>query len=185
VSRTKLASAGIASAAVVVSMVTMMSGTANATPVQSGAISLTCVQEDGGVIWSPDAAGLLRTYNPGVAGQLKFVVTTPIHSPIAIGPGAVVATVRTVQTTANGSGVGTAWDFGGANTVPHNAGNPLTVGPLTTAAPTTPAGTRIRMVDSSAAAPSASNWSVKVVAFGSLTIYCAGKQGATTDDYTF
>jgi hypothetical protein len=183
-SRTKLASAGIASTAAAISMVTMMSGTANATPAQSSAITLTCVQAEG-VVWSTDGAGVLRTYNPSAAGQLRLNVSTPIHLPNAVAPGAAVATVRTVQTTANGSGVGTPWDFDGANTLPHNAGNPLTVGPLTTAAPTTPAGTRIRMVDTSAAAPSASNWSVKVVAFGGLTIYCSGKQDATTEDFTF
>ncbi|MGW9209894.1 hypothetical protein ACWGR4_23265 [Embleya sp. NPDC055664] len=182
--RTKFASAGIVCAAGALATSAVLSGTAHAAAPEFRGVVLTC-QDSIGNTWATNGAGELGSSDPGGTAAQKMKLTTPMTAPIQIPPNALTTTMRTVQT--SGAGAGTAWDFSGTLNPPMNIGNPIRLGPVP-AASRLAAGTKVRLVDTSGAAPSATNWSVKIEShLGGVTVftYCAGGQATGTDDFTF
>ncbi|MEU0936619.1 hypothetical protein [Embleya sp. NPDC005971] len=182
--RTRFASAGIACVATAFAASAALSGTAHAMVPESRAVTLTCV-DSGGTTWATNGPGILASSDSGGTTAQKMKLTAPMTSPVQIPPNALTTTIRTVQT--SGAGAGTAWDFAGTLNAPMNVGNPVRLGPVP-APSRLAAGTKVRLVDTSGAAPGAANWSVKIeshLAGVTVFTYCAGGQDSGTDDFTF
>ncbi|WP_406286036.1 hypothetical protein [Embleya sp. NBC_00896] len=181
-SRSKLATTGIACAAAAFAATMALSGTAHAVPDSRG-VTLTC-KDSTGTTWVTGGAGTLTSSDPGGANPQKMKLASPMVAPVAIPANSLATTIRTVQT---GAGAGTIRDFVGTVNPPMNVGNPITLGAIPATARLA-AGTTVRLQDTSAAAPSATNWSMKInttISGSSVDIYCAGKQDPASGDFGF
>ncbi|MFE3199049.1 hypothetical protein [Embleya sp. NPDC059237] len=181
-SRTKLASAGIACSAAAFAAVMALSGTANAVP-DSRSVTLTC-QDSTGTTWTTGGTGTLTSSDPGGTAAQKMKLVSPLTAPINIPANSLTTTIRTIQT---GAGAGTVRDFTGTVNLPMNTGNQINLGPVAGTSRLA-AGTTVRLKDTSAAGPSATNWSVKIttsISGSPVDIWCSGKQDAASADYSF
>ncbi|MFI1384991.1 hypothetical protein [Embleya sp. NPDC020886] len=179
-SRTKLASAGIACSAAAFAAVMALSGTANAVP-DSRSVNLTC-KDSTGTTWVTGGTGTLTSSDPGGTAAQKMKLISPLLAPQNIPANSLTTTIRTIQT-----GTGTVRDFTGTVNLPMNINNPINLGPVAGTSRLA-AGTNVRLQDTSAAAPSASNWSVLITTSISgtpISIWCAGKQDAASADFSF
>lgn len=167
-SRSKAATVGIACTAGAFAAVMAMSGTANAAPPESRGVHLTCVDINSGITYSTNGAGTLSSSDPGSPNPQKMKLTSSITAPLNIPANSLTTTIRMTGSVT----------FSGTANLPMNAGNPITLGPVPAAARIA-GGTSIILLDTSAAPPSATNYSVRIQATFAGTaadIRCAGKQ---------
>ncbi|MFE2873255.1 hypothetical protein [Embleya sp. NPDC059259] len=178
-SRSKVATVGIACTAGAFAAVMAMSGTANAIPPEQRGVTLTCVDILTNITYSTNGAGTLASSDPGSPNPQKMKLTSSIKAPVKIAANSLTTTIRTVTSAS------VAWDFSGTINLPMNVGDPITLGGVP-AASRLPSGTAVRLLGTSGA-PSATNYSVRIQANlpAPADIRCAGGQDVGTGDFTF
>ncbi|MFE3199051.1 hypothetical protein [Embleya sp. NPDC059237] len=187
-SRSKVASVGIACTAGAFAAVLAMSGTANALPPESRGVHLTCVDINSNITYSTNGAGTLSSSDPGAPNAQKMKLTSSITAPLNIPANSLTTTILMQQVNGPGS-----YSFSGTANLPMNAGNPITLGPVPAVGGRLSTPLQLILKDTSAAAPSATNYSVRIQATFAGTaadIRCAGSQdivppATTPNPFTF
>ncbi|GCD96099.1 hypothetical protein [Embleya hyalina] len=157
-----------------------LSGTAQALPPETRAISMNCLDLVSGTFGLWGTSATLVTGDPAGAPypQRMKVATSTSGAPFP--PNTITTTVRTVQT---GVGGGAVWDFTGTVNPP---GAPQVFGPLSSVT-RIPPGTSVRLQPTTGT-PSATNWSLRMFATingYSLDVACTGYQTSPSTDLTF
>ncbi|MFE2873256.1 hypothetical protein [Embleya sp. NPDC059259] len=183
---TKLVTAGITCAAGALVAVTALSTSAYAIPPEARSVTFTCNDPSGAIFGpSPFTATLSSSASSPTLPQ-KMKVSTSIGQNTAVPANSAAIVLRTIQTSSGGSGVGTVHDFAGS-THPAWGPWPMVIGPIPALA-RIPAGTNVRLKDTSAAPPSATNWSLRLtnpLAGPGWDIYCSGYQTFGSLDFGF
>ncbi|WP_406286039.1 hypothetical protein [Embleya sp. NBC_00896] len=174
-SRSKIATVGIACTAGAFAATMALAGTASALPPENRAVTLTCVDINSGITYATNGAGTLSSSDPGSPNPQKMKLTSSIPAPLTIPPNSLTTTIKFT------GGI----TFSGTINPPMNPPNPITLGPVP-AASRIASGTSATLVSTSGA-PSATNWSVRIQASFAGTaadIRCVGSQAAGTT-FTF
>ncbi|WP_439675314.1 hypothetical protein [Embleya sp. MST-111070] len=179
-SRSKIASVGIACTAGAFAATMALSGTAWALPPESRTITMTCVDINSGTTWASGGAGTLTSSDPGAPNPQKMKLTSTIPAPVTIAPNTLTTTIRFT------GGI----TFTGTFNPPMNGPptpSPITLGPLP-ATSRIASGTSASLLPTSGT-PSATNYSVRIQAsfpgVPPADIRCTGSQNTGQTAFTF
>ncbi|MFE5334130.1 hypothetical protein ACFRCG_47830 [Embleya sp. NPDC056575] len=177
-SRSKIASVGIACTAGAFAATMALSGTASALPPESHGVSgMTCVDILSSTVWASGGTGTLFSSDPGAPNAQKMKLTSSMTAPVSIAPNTLTTTILftggitfsgTVNPPMNGP-------------IPPNPGSQITLGPVA-AGSRIASGTTTNMVSTSGT-PTATNYSVRIQAsfpgLPAADIRCTGSQAGT------
>lgn len=179
-SRSKIASVGIACTAGAFAATMALSGTAVANPPENRDITMTCVDINSNITYATNGAGKLSSSDPGAPNAQKMKLTSTIPAPVAIAPNTLTTTILFT------GGI----TFTGTTNPPMNGPptpSPITLGPVA-AGSRIASGTSASLVSTSGT-PSATNYSVRIQASfpgqPAADIRCTGSQNTGQTAFTF